>query len=337
MRLKILITLLVFPSLLMLAQDGQSAFGFLRLPASPYIAAMGGTNISVINQENSSAYQNPALLTHSTDKQLSLGYMNYVSDINVGSAMYSKASSARASWAVGMIYSDYGSFKETNEVNEELGTFAAKDMALHGIYAYKLTDRWSGGITGKAIYSSFADYTSFALGVDLGLNYYDEVRNFSFSMALKNVGGQIVKYDDVYESLPFDFQIGLSKKLAHAPFRFHTTLRYLTVWDMSLYRSTDASTSTSAYSGSSDKFLKTLSKHCVFGVDILLSKNFYLALAYNPKTADDFRLLEQKGMQGFSIGTGFKVKKINVSAAYFSQHVNASTLMIGINTTLGKL
>jgi hypothetical protein len=337
MRYKILTLLLVLPAMALLAQDGQSAFGFLRLPASPYIAALGGTNVSLVTSENSIAYQNPALLSHSFDKQLSLGYMNYVADINAGAAMYSKAASPRANWAIGMQFCNYGSFKETNEVNEDLGTFTAQDMALNGMYSYKFTDKWSGGITGKAIYSALADYTSFAIGVDLGLNYYDEAHNFSLGMALKNLGGQIVRYDNVYESLPFDFQIGLSKKLAHAPFRFHTTLHYMTVWDMSLNRSTDATTSTTAYAGSSDNFFKTLSKHCVFGVDVLLSKNFYIALAYNPKTSDDFRLLEQKGMQGFSFGTGFKVSRFNVSAAYYSQHVNAPTLMVGINTTIGKL
>lgn len=336
MRYRILAILLIIPLFGLCAQDGQSAYSFLQLPTSAYVAALGGTNVSLVNQENSAAYQNPALLSHSSDKQLSLMYMNYVSDVNAGSVMYSKAASARADWAIGMFYCGYGSFKETNEVNETLGTFTAKDMALSGIYSYKLTDEWSGGITGKAIYSTFADYTSFVMGVDLGLNYYNESHSFSLGMALKNLGGQIVRYNKVYESLPFDAQIGVSKKLAHAPFRFHITLHYLTQWDMSLHRSTDASTSTQTYTGGSDSFLKTLSKHCVPGLDVLLSRNFYVALAYNPKPADDFLLTTQKGMQGFSIGTGVKVKRFNVSAAYFSRHVNASTLMIGLNTTLSK-
>lgn len=317
------------------AQDGQSAFGFLRLPASPYIAALGGTNISVINQESSSSFQNPALLSRSMDKQLSLNYMNYVSDINVGSAMFSRTSSARANWAVGMLYSDYGNFKETSETNEDLGSFAVKDMALHGIYSYKLTDKWAGGITGKAIYSAYADYSSFAMGVDLGLNYYDENSNFSFSMALKNMGGQIVKYDNTYESLPWDLQIGLSKKPAYAPFRFHTTFRYLTLWDMSLHRTTETSLTTFSI-GKSDGFVKTLMKHCVFGLDFLPSDNFYVAFGYNPKTADDFRVLEKKGMYGFSMGAGVKIKRMQIGASFFQQHVKASTLLIGLTRTLGK-
>ncbi len=335
MKKSILILLGLISYVAFYAQEGQSAFGFLRLPASPYVAALGGTNISVVNQENSSSFQNPALLSRSGDKQLSLNYMNYVSDINVGSAMFSRTSSARANWAVGMLYSDYGSFKETSETNEDLGTFAAKDMALHGIYSYKLTDYWAAGITGKAIYSAYADYSSFALGVDLGLNYYDENRSFSFSMALKNLGGQIVKYDKVYESLPWDLQVGVSKKLAHAPFRFHTTLRYLTLWDMSLHRTTEAST-TSSSAGKSDSFMKTLVKHCVFGLDFLPSDNFYVAFAYNPKTADDFKVLEKKGMYGFSMGAGVKIKRMQIGASFFQQHVKAATLLIGMTTTLGK-
>lgn len=336
MKNLILIFLGLISVVTVFAQDGQSAFGFLRLPASSYIAALGGTNISVINQESSSSFQNPALLSRSADKQLSLNYMNYVSDINVGSAMFSRTASARANWAVGMIYSDYGSFKETSETNEVLGDFAAKDMALHGIYSYKLTDEWAAGITGKAIYSAFADYTSFALGVDLGLNYYNEEKLFSFGLALKNLGGQLKKYSDEYENLPWDLQLGVSKKFAHAPFRFHTTLRYLTVWDMSLHRSSTTSTTTTAYTGGSDSFLKTLAKHCVFGVDILLSENFYLATSYNPKTADDFKVAEKKGMYGFTLGAGVKIKRMQVGASVFQQHIKGTTLLISLTKTLGK-
>ena len=337
MRKILIITLsfLLFSNLLY-AQTGQSAFAFLRLPASPYISALGGTNISVISEDNANAYQNPALLARITAPVLSLSYMNYVADINMGSAFFSKAASKRAVWGVGMIYANYGNFTEATETNDLIGTFGAKDMALHGVYSYRLTERWSGGITGKAIYSSFVDYNSFALGVDLGLNYYNENENFSASLAVKNIGGQIVKYTNEEEEMPWDVQLGFSKKLAHAPFRLHITGKYLNVWDLSLYRES-TNTNFGVPTRTSDSFLKTFSKHLVFGLDFLPAKNFYLAFGYNPKVADDFVVMEQKGFYGFTIGTGFNIKRYRVSASMFEQHIGGTTLMIGVSTDLKKL
>lgn len=335
MRTKIvsLFLLIVFT---LSAQNGQEAYTFLRLPASPYVSALGGTNISLISTDNANALQNPALLTRSPYNLLSLNYMNYVADINMGSAFYSHQISERGAWGVGMIYTDYGKFTETSEINETLGSFGAKDMALHGIYAYRLSDFVSAGITGKAIYSTYADYSSFALAVDLGINYYNPEHNLSSSIAIKNLGGQLVKFNNVDEKLPLDLQIGLSKKFKHAPFRFHITGRYLTTWDLSLYRETTTGTSGTVVTPK-DKFFKTLAKHFIFGLDFLPSDNFYLAFGYNPKTADDFKVMEKKGMYGFTLGTGIKIKRFQIGASIFQQHVGGTTMMIGVSTNLNKL
>jgi hypothetical protein len=321
---------------LTIAQNGEAGYAFLRLPSSTHVSALGGTNISLISDDNANAFQNPALLARVPDKSLSLNYMNYVADINYGTAFFSNSASARAVWGVGMIYSNYGTFKETSADNTDLGTFIAKDMAFHAVYSYNLTDKWSGGITGKAIYSEYADYNSFALGVDLGLNYYDALNNISFSIALKNLGGQLVKYNDQYENMPWDLQVGYSKKLAHAPFRLHLTGKYLNMWDFSLMRET-MNTSGGGTVRAKDSFFTTFTKHIDFGLDFILSKSFYLAFGYNPKTADDFTVVDQKGFYGFTMGTGFDVKHYHIGASVFQQHVGGTTLMIGVSTDLKKL
>ncbi len=326
--LSILFCVITLP---LFAQVGESAYSFLELPVSPYVSALGGTNISLVSNENAVALQNPALLTHTSDNLLSLNYMNYVADINAGSAVYSRKASNRASWAVGMVYLDYGTFKETNEVNESLGEFVAKDMALHGVYAYKLTDKLSGGVTAKAIYSAYSEFSSFALGVDLGLNYYNEQKKLSLSIAVKNLGGQLAKYNNEYEKLPWDVQLGVSKKFAHAPFRVHATSKYAQKWDMSLRRTTSETDVPGA-----DKFVKTMFKHLIIGLDFLPSQNFYVAVGYSHKVKDDFRMLEKKGLYGFTFGTGVKIKRFQVGASLFQQHVSGTTLLIGLTTNLNK-
>ena len=50
-----------------MAQDGSSVFNFLRLPFSAHAAAHGGNNISLIEDDLTLAYHNPALLINTTD------------------------------------------------------------------------------------------------------------------------------------------------------------------------------------------------------------------------------------------------------------------------------
>ena len=262
--------------------------------------------------------------------------MNYFADIAYGAAFFRMSASKRAVVGIGMVYIDYGSFRATTTDNTTYGTFSAKGMALHLPYSFRWTDTWSGGFTGKAIYSVFEDYSSMALGVDLGLNYFNPNENVSVSIALKNLGDQLKDYNDVYEKLPWDLQFGVSKKLAHAPFRIHLTGKYLNVWDLSLLRET-LSTDGSGTIRSSDTFFTTLTKHMGFGLDFLFTKNFYLALGYNPKVADDFKVLEQKGFYGFTSGIGFDIKRYHIGATVFQQHVGGTSLMIGVSTDLKKL
>ena len=54
------------------AQEGKSAFDFLNLPISSHINALGGNNISIIEEDVSVIQHNPALLGHEMNLQLNL-------------------------------------------------------------------------------------------------------------------------------------------------------------------------------------------------------------------------------------------------------------------------
>ena len=56
-------------------QEGTSSFDFLNIPTSTHAYALGGTNISVIDEDINLVNQNPALLGPESDLQLGLNYM----------------------------------------------------------------------------------------------------------------------------------------------------------------------------------------------------------------------------------------------------------------------
>ena len=61
----------------------------------------------------------------------------------------------------------------------------------------------------------FEAYNSVGMVADLGAFYQDTSGTFSLSLVLRNVGAQFSKYGENREKVPFDLQIGLSKRLKH--------------------------------------------------------------------------------------------------------------------------
>ena len=163
------------------AQDAGAAFQFLQLPSSSHAAALGGDNTSIIEDDVTLAYHNPALLANVSGSTLSFNYMSYLQRTHVASAAYNMLVGDRSALAFGAHYLNYGSMKNTDAEGNIIGNFSAKDMALMTTYSFDFSDRLSGGVTGKLIYSNYEQVYSLAVGVDLGLNYYNPETMLSVS------------------------------------------------------------------------------------------------------------------------------------------------------------
>lgn len=163
----------------MSAQESQTGYNFLRLPMGAHAAALGGDNITLIEDDEALIFHNPALLSSVSDKTINLNYMNYMSGVNIASVSFNRIVKEKASWAVSAEYIDYGKMKQTDENNIQMGEFSAKDIALTGYFSYMLGEIIAGGIAAKFITSYIGDYNSIAVGVDLGLNYYYPEREWS--------------------------------------------------------------------------------------------------------------------------------------------------------------
>ena len=183
------------------AQESQTGYNFLRLPVSAHAAALGGDNITLIEDDAALTFHNPALLASVNDRTLNFNYMNYMKGVNMASASFNRIAGEKASWAVSAQYVDYGKMKQTDENNIQMGEFSAKDICLAGTFSYLLSERLVGGITAKFITSYIGDYNSIAMGVDLGLNYYDSEEEWSVSAVARNLGGQLNAYDEEYETM----------------------------------------------------------------------------------------------------------------------------------------
>lgn len=324
MRRDLTFILCLLVSVLTVAQEGKTVFNFLRLPHSAHATALGGENITSIEDDLTLAFQNPALLSNVADKSLSLTYTSYIEGSKVASAAFSRQAGERSSWAASVQYMDYGEITETDIANNELGKVSAKDMAFMGSYSYLLSERWSGGVTAKIIHGNYADYTSFAIGVDLGINYFKEESDFSASLVFKNLGGQIKTFDDKHEKLPMNLQLGFTKRLAHAPIRLSATLDDLTHWE-SAYFNPD---------GKDISFGDLLLNHLIVGIEVAPSNTFYLAAGYNFKRGNDLKVDGGSKWTGATLGGGLKLKRIKLGVAYANYHTAASSLVVNFGIAL---
>jgi hypothetical protein len=296
------------------AQESQEVFSFLRLPVSAHVAALGGDNITIDDDDPTVIFHNPALIANVADKSINLNFMTYMEGAKTASASFIKAWGERATWGVGAQYMDYGSMKETTVDNIEQGTFSAKDIAIAGTFTYLLSDRWSGGVTLRFISSSIGSYNSIGLASDLGLNYFDEERGWSLSAVAKNLGGQVKAYQDDYEKIPIDLLVGVSKRLEAAPLRFSLTFSRLNRWDTSFIQ------------------------HVAIGADVFLGENIYIAGGYNFRRRDEMKISESSGSSshgaGLSVGAGLTLKRFKLNVAYAKYHVSASSILINATYSL---
>ena len=292
------------------AQEGDTGYQFLQVPTSAHSAALGGVNVSIIEDDPTLVFTNPALLANVSDKTLNLNFTSYISSTSKLSAAFAKQAGERGTWAVAAMLLNYGKMTETNENFEELGEFSAKDISIQGGYTYLFSDYWSGGVQGKVIMSNYGEFKSTALGVDLGINYYDADHGLSVSLVGQNLGGQVKALYETNEKLPFNLVAGISKDLANAPIRLSLTFDNITDWDE-----------------------KKPINHLTFGADIFPSSTTWVAVGYNPRRGNEMKIGDSKHWAGLSPGAGLTLKKLKIGLAWGKYHVAASSLLINASYT----
>ena len=213
---------------------GNNTYEFLNLPISARVAALGGNLISVKDNDLNVSLMNPSLLSDTMNDNVALSYVNYFADINYGYVAYGKHIDKIGNFSAGIHYLDYGKFVRADEVGITNGTFGANEMSFNLAYAASIIDsNLTVGATLKTIYSHLESYTSWGSAIDLGATYVRPTHGFTIALVIKNLGRQWKPYVvGNREKLPYEVQIGISKKPEHVPFRFSLVYENLEKWDL---------------------------------------------------------------------------------------------------------
>lgn len=314
---------------------GESIYSFLNLTGSAKQAALGGKALTLLDDVNQPLW-NPSAINQELDNLLSVSYMNYLADVNLTSASFAHMVSRKfGTMHAGITYLNYGKFIGADENGIETGTFKAYDLAFSIGYSYNIfkTDFFVGANV-KLINSVIENYSSFGVGTDLAVLYYNEYEPYVFTIVIRNIGYQVTVFDETREELPLQIELGASYKLENVPITWHFTFDNLQKWDISTSNPSNATTDiNSTITDEKISFLDNTIRHFSIGTEFFPESAFNIRLGYNFRRSKELQLIDKRTFAGFTAGFGLKMNKLKFNYAFSKYHPasNASTFSLQIN------
>jgi hypothetical protein len=290
----------------------NSTYDFLRADVSARAGALAGSYVTIMNDATSIFY-NPAGLSTLEKPAGSLGFFKHLMDINSGYVTYSQPYEDLGYFGIGVLYVNYGSFDETDDLGNKLGsTFSASDLALSLGYSNTIEENLYWGANAKFIYSSIAGTTSTGLAADLGILYNIPDSRVTIGASLRNLGGQLSSYLSTKENLPLDFVVGASVVPKGIPLLLNLNFHKL---------NDDVKTFGERFKAFS------------VGGEFTLSKVLQARVGYNNEQRQELKTGTSAGLAGFSGGIGITVQDYKVDYALSSLGSIGSLHRITIGTT----
>lgn len=318
---------------------GNNTYEFLNLTSSARIASMGGDFLTIYDNDITLVESNPSLINSAMHNNLGIAYVDFFSDVNYGFATYARSFKNIGNFAASMKYINYGKFDYATVNGERNGQFNAGETALNIGWGRQLDTLFSIGANLKFIYSSLESYNSFGMAVDVAGSYISRDRSFAVSLIAKNIGRQITAYQGGnIEPLPFELQIGLSKKLKHLPFLYSILFNNLEKWDLRYddpaQTQTDPITGEVIEDSGIEEFVDNFMRHIVIGGEITIAKIISIRGGYNYRRRQEMKVTTKPGTVGFSWGVGIRISKFHFSYARSAYHLVGSPNYITLTTNL---
>ncbi len=337
-------TFLFFSTSLLLAQvGGDNVYEFLNLSPSARVTALGGNLITVNDDDIALAYANPAALNPQMHQQLSFNYNFHFAGIGHGFAGFGQHLEKWGTTFLGGIqYINYGDFNAADERGNLMGTFKASEYALTIGVGKELYERLSVGANLKFVSSQLETYNSIGLVGDLAAMFHDTASLFNATLLFKNIGTQFTTYTDGNaEPIPFEIQLGISKRLKYLPLRFSIIGHNLQRWNIlyddpnavdEVFIIGDTTPSENRFGMGVDNFFR----HLIFNIELLFGKreNFRLRLGYNHFRRQELAVRNLRSFGGFSFGLGLKIKRFRIEYGRGLYHIAGGVNHLSIATNL---
>lgn len=331
-----LLSILAFflPILASAQVGGKYTYSFLDMPATAKITSMGGNLITFKDNDPGQASDNPSLLNSSMDNTVVLSYMSYFAGINNGFASYTFHNKL-GTFNTALKYIDYGTFREADAGNNELGTFSANEMVLIGGYGRQIDSSFSVGANYKLIYSNLYLYNSFGMAFDLSASYEIKKYYLLATMVVRNVGFQLKPYvPGEQQALPADIQFGVSKSFERMPFKFSFVVHQLAKGRLTYPGVSQQGSGSFGESNdvNNESNFEEVIRHFIVATEFLPGKNFNVRIGYNFQRRKEMQFADRPATVGLSWGFSLKISKLHFSYARSAYHLTGSPNHITVLT-----
>ena len=316
---------------------GQSTYQFLNLVSGTKQAALGGRVLTAVDYDPTSGILNPATINPKMDNQLQVNYVNYLGDVNYGTASYAYTWDRHVqTFHAGVTYLNYGKFDGFDEQGNSTGEFGGSEVAVSMGYAYNIP--WSDFYVGanlKFISSKLDIYTSFGGAVDIGFLYYNEDKAIRAALVIRNLGTQFTPYNEIYEDLPLEISAGFSNNMKNLPLRLHVTLENLQQWNIAFVNEANAQTDLDGnVTDDEPGFINNALRHTVLGLEIFPEQVFEVRLGYSFRRAEELRIENTRAFSGISAGFSLKMNNLRFSYTHARYTLASHTSLFGVNINL---
>jgi hypothetical protein len=314
---------------------GRSGYGFLKLPATPQLTALGGMTTSLQNDDLHLAAYQPALLRAEMNGQLGASINFLYGGVKDMFVVYGHdVPEIQTTLAASVRFISYGNTAQTDAAGNVTGNFRAADFILQIGAARQYLQRWHYGFNLQLISSNYGPYRSLAIAADAGITYTDSANGLRAGLLIKHAGAAVKAYTGSRkDDMPFDMQLGISRRLAKAPLQFSATLHHLHQFDIryadTLFEA-DVTGDVKKGSFTADK----LFRHFVLAAQVYPSRQTEFTLAYNVLRRKELSLFNiGSGLTGFSFGGGvlFKSLQVRYARAYFQNNRAYNQLGLTVN------
>jgi hypothetical protein len=342
MRTSLISLLLLLSAFCGYAQiGGINTFDFINLPYTARQTALGVVNVSSYSNDVNTFLANPALLSDSTDKHVSVNYAAYVAGISNNCVTFSNKFNKIGTIGFGLQYLNYGDFKQTDDTGHDLGSFSARDWAFTLSKSHTVGN-FTMGINTKLVQSRLESFSASGMLFDMGGIFSHPTKDLRVGLTVKNIGFAFSEYRNGEAfRMPIDLQAGVSFRPEKMPFRLSLTMQQLhnflnTAYNDPTRKQIDISGNSSTES-TNLSFFNRLSRHFVVGAEAILSKNFNLRAGYNFMLRRDLAVTDVTSFSGFTFGVMLRIKKFEIAYSRANYHVAGGNDMFTLTFDLQSL
>ncbi|MEW6007311.1 MAG: PorV/PorQ family protein [bacterium] len=188
------------------ADKGESAAPFLKIGISPRASALGNAYVG-LSESPSSIYYNPAGLSQSKTKEITLMHNMYFEGINHEFLGYIHPLNKQTlGFGITGLFTD-SIPRKTRATLENEGSFKASDYCLILSGGQRIKKNTLGGLSIKIIHQELDKEKGTGIGMDLGLLILRP--SMKIGLSLQNIGPKMKIYKEEF-SLPSLFSFGIS-------------------------------------------------------------------------------------------------------------------------------